>query len=67
MVASSSHLKAGEKGGITGRISTVMKKGFITETIEVVCNDPKRPRVILTMQATILENNLPLMREAPVH
>ena len=44
-----------------------MKKGFITETIEVVCNDPKRQKVVLTMQATILENNLPLMREAPVH
>jgi hypothetical protein len=67
VVASSSHLKAGEKGGITGRISTLMKKGFISETIEVVCNDPKRPKVVLTMQATILENNLPLMREAPFH
>jgi hypothetical protein len=57
VVASSSHLKAGEKGGITARISTLMKKGSITETVEVVCNDPKRPKVILTLQATILEKD----------
>ena len=67
MVASSSHLKAGEKGGITARISTLMKKGSITETVEVVCNDPKRLKVILTVQAMILENIAPLMQEAPVH
>ena len=67
MVASSSHLKAGEKGGITARMSTLMKKGFIMEAIEVVCNDPKRPKVILTVQATILENILPLRQETPVH
>jgi len=43
-----------------------MKKGFITETIEVVSNDPNRPKVILTLQTTILENILPLMQEPPV-
>jgi hypothetical protein len=66
VLASSSHLKAGGKGGITARISTVMKKGFITEMIEVVSNDPNRPKVILTLQATILENILSLMQEPPV-
>ncbi len=44
-----------------------MKKGIITETIEVVSNDPKRPKVIVTLQATILENILPLIQESPVH
>ncbi len=44
-----------------------MKNGFITETIEVVSNDPKRPAMILTLQATILENILPLGPESPVH
>jgi hypothetical protein len=67
VVASSSHLKPGEKGKITARASTLMKKGFMTETIEVVSNDPKRPTVILTLEATILENIVPLMQEAPAH
>jgi Protein of unknown function (DUF1573) len=67
VVASSSHLKAGEKGGITARISTLMKKGLITETVEVVCNDPKRPNVVLTVKATIFENSPPPMQKAPVH
>jgi hypothetical protein len=67
MVASSSHLRAGEKGKILGRVSTVSKKGLITETIEVVSNDPKRPTVSLTLQATILENILPFMQQEPVH
>jgi hypothetical protein len=67
VVASSSHLKAGEKGGIIARVSTLMKKGFMTETVEVVSNDPKRPTVILTLQATILENVVPLLQEVPGH
>ena len=44
-----------------------MKKGLITETVEVVSNDPKKPTSILTMQAMVLENILPLMQETPVH
>jgi hypothetical protein len=67
VVAGPSHLKAGEKGGITARMSTFLQKGFITETIEVKSNDPKRPTIILTLQATILENILPLMQRTPVH
>jgi len=67
VVASSSHLKAGEKGSIIARASTLMKKGFLTETIEVVSNDPKRPTVILTLQATILESIVPLIEGAPAH
>ena len=58
-MASSSHLKQGEKGMITARVSTVMKSGPLEETIEVVSNDPKRPKVILTLEATVLENMLP--------
>ncbi len=58
-MASSSHLKYGEKGAITARMSTAMKGGAIEETIEVVSNDPKRPKVILTLEAEVLENLLP--------
>jgi len=52
-MASSSHLKQGEKGKITAKISTIGKKGLTIETIEVVSNDPKRPKEVLTLQATI--------------
>jgi len=58
-MASSSHLKEGEKGTITARVSTTMKSGPIEETIEVVSNDSKRPKVILTLEAVVLENLLP--------
>jgi hypothetical protein len=55
VMASSSHLKQGEKGKITAKISTVGKKGLTVETIEVVSNDPKSPKEILTLQATIMD------------
>jgi len=64
-MASSSHLKPGEQGTITARMSTTGKKGPTTETVGVVSNDPKRPKVILTLRATILEN-LPLQQEQKV-
>jgi hypothetical protein len=54
-MASSSHLKHGEKGIITVRVSTAGKKGLIAETIEVVSNDPKRPKEVLTVQATVVD------------
>jgi hypothetical protein len=61
-MASSSHLKQGEKGAITARVSTAMKSGPIEETIEVVSNDPKRPKVILTLDAVVLDNLLPAVK-----
>ena len=62
MVASSGHLKPGEEGTIIARMSTTGKKGAARETIEVVSNDPKRPKASLTLQATVLES-LPLPRQ----
>jgi hypothetical protein len=64
-MASSSHLKPGEQGTITARMSTTGKKGPATETLEVVSNDPKRPKVTLTLRASVLEN-LPLQQEQNV-
>jgi hypothetical protein len=58
-MASSSHLKPGGHGSIAAKVSTQMKSGLTIETIEVESNDPKRPKVTLTLQATILENLLP--------
>jgi hypothetical protein len=63
-MASSSHLKPGEKGAITVKASTAGKSGPLTETAEVVTNDPKRPKVVLTLQATVVDF-LPAT-EAPV-
>ncbi len=63
MMASSSRLKQGEQGAISARVATQGKSGVITETIEVETNDPKRPKVILTMVATIMENLLPSVHE----
>lgn len=54
-MASSSHLKHGEKGVITAKVSTIGKKGLTIETIEVFSNDPKRPKEALTLQATIVD------------
>ena len=58
-MASSSHLKQGEEGAISARVATLNKTGVITETIEVTSNDPKRPKVTLTVLATIVEKLLP--------
>lgn len=54
-MASSSHLKPGEKGKITAKISTLGKKDLTIETVEVVSNDPKKPKKVLTLQATIVD------------
>ena len=59
MVASSDRLKPGEKGEIAAKVATAAKQGLTTETIEVQTNDPKHPAVILTLEATVLENLLP--------
>jgi hypothetical protein len=66
-MASSSHLMPGEKGSITAKIDTLTKKGITSETIEVISNDPKRPKVTLMLQATIFENILPPMPQILSH
>ncbi len=58
-MASSGRLQRGERGAITVRVATQDKAGIVTETIEVATNDPKRPKVILRVVATIMENLLP--------
>jgi hypothetical protein len=55
-MASSSHLKPGEKGRITAQLDTRNRDGVITKTIEVVSNDPVTPRMILTLRAEIKGN-----------
>jgi len=52
-MASSSHLKPGEKGGITARVDTKGRKGIVYKTVQVSSNDPERPVVVLSLRATI--------------
>jgi hypothetical protein len=62
-MASSSHLKQGEEGLISARVATLNKTGAITETIEVTSNDPKRPKVMLTVLFTVIEELMPSNQE----
>jgi len=52
-MAGPDHLKPGEKGRIAARIAIIPVKGRVAEKIEVVSNDPARPRIFLTLQADI--------------
>ena len=63
MMASSCRLEKGETGKLTAKISTLNKSGKVTETITVKSNDPKRPKVELTLTATVEEAFNPFKQE----
>jgi len=54
-MASSSHLKPGEKGRIIAKVATAYRSGILHKSIDVFSNDPKRPRVILALKVRIKE------------
>ena len=58
-MAGFSHLRPGEKGGIIAKVDTLSRKGGIIDTIQVISNDPVRPRVILTLKAYIKDRDTP--------
>jgi hypothetical protein len=62
-MASSSRLNQGETGKLTARISTLNKSGKVTEKITVKSNDPIRPKIVLTLTATVEEAFNPLKQE----
>jgi hypothetical protein len=65
-MAGPSRLKPGGKSSITVRVAPQLKNGVMVEKIEVSSNDPKRPKITLTVQAQVIENMLPLLqREFP--
>lgn len=64
-MASSSHLKPGEKGKITAQLDTRNRDGLITKTIEVVSNDPVNPRIILTLRAEVNGKGRPAFPQQP--
>jgi hypothetical protein len=55
-MAGASRLKAGQKSAVTARIATELKQGEVTEAVEVLTNDPRRPKVVLTLRARVLGN-----------
>ena len=65
MLASSSQLKPGGIGSITTRLDTKDRAGLIVKTVEVVSNDPDRPRVILTLKAEVKVKERPLSPHQP--
>jgi hypothetical protein len=52
-MASSSHIKPNEEGRITVRVDTARRNGKLIKTADILSNDPQRPKVILTLKATI--------------
>lgn len=52
-MASSSRLKAGEKGKIIVKIDIKGRVGSISKSVQVFSNDPKRPVVTLVLKAII--------------
>jgi hypothetical protein len=65
-MASLSHLKPGEKGSITARLDTRNRAGVIVKTVEVVSNDPGRPKAILTLKAEVKGKEHPASPQQPV-
>jgi len=53
VVASLSRLKPGEEGKIIATVDIKGKIGFISKTVRVFTNDPKRPVVTLSLKALI--------------
>lgn len=54
-MASSSRVGPGEKGDIRAKVDTSNRKGMLTKTIDVMSNDPRRPKITLTMKAFVKE------------
>jgi Protein of unknown function (DUF1573) len=52
-MASSSHLKPGEKGQITAKIDIKGRSGPVSKNVQVFSNDPKRSVVTLSIHAII--------------
>lgn len=52
-MASSSHLKPGDKGRINAKIDMKGRNGVVFKNIQVFTNDPKRHIVSLSLRAII--------------
>ncbi len=52
-MASSSHLKPGEEGKIVATVDTIGRLGYISKTVKVYTNDPKKLSITLFLRALI--------------
>jgi len=52
-MASSDHIKPGEKGKITAKIDIQGRAGLLSKSVRVFSNDPRKPTVTLSLKATI--------------
>jgi uncharacterized lipoprotein YbaY len=52
-MASSSHVKPGERGSITAKVNTEGRLGLVLKTVEVMTNDPSQRRVVLTLKVNV--------------
>jgi len=52
-VVSSTHLNPGEKGKISAKVDIKGRAGFISKSVQIFSNDPKRPVVNLLLKALI--------------
>jgi len=59
-MASSSHVKPNQKGTITVKVNTAGRKGLIVENVEVFSNDSLRTQITLTIQAYVMDVDIPL-------
>ncbi len=53
-MASSSHIKPGEAGRIVATLDARDYKGRVVKEIWVFSNDPKRPKLTLTLKAEVM-------------
>ena len=62
-MASSDHLKPGEKVSITTKVSTAQKSGMLLKTIRVLTNDPKNQTIVLTIKAFVkrMKQSMPII------
>ncbi len=59
-MASSSHVNPKEKGYITVKVNTADRRGSIVENVEVISNDSVHPQITLTIQALVMDFEIPL-------
>jgi len=52
-MASSDHLNPGEKGKVTAKVDIKGRAGYLSKSIQIFSNDPKRPVVTLSLKANI--------------
>ncbi len=64
-MASSGHLRPGERGSLAAQVNTQGRRGLLVKTIEVLSNDPQHRRVVLTLKADVREAKTAVTPQQP--